>query len=181
MSSPRRLPRLLSSRSITMRHPQCPIRQHGSTVESGCLPQGRPHLCHRPESRFLRPPVLRCPSRVAGSPHLRVVADAETHLLQVALLAVPADLLQRADGHRWVAVHDSRFQVRARSPVLVPADVPVVVPVDVPVVVPADVPVVVPAGAGRLAARVAGIAVARNSSRWTCRATRPMTQPSQTE
>ncbi len=114
-----------------------------------------------------------------------MVADAETHLLQVALLAVPADLLQRADGHRWVAVHDSRFQVRARSPVLVPADVPVVVPVDVPVVVPVvvpvDVPVVVPAGAGRLAARVAGVAVARNSSRWTCRATRPMTQPSQTE
>ena len=172
MSSPRLLLRLLSSRAITMRHPRCPIRQHGSTVESGCLLQGPPHLCHHPESRFLRPPVLRCPTRVAGSPHLRVVADAATHLLQVALLAVPADLLQRADGHRWVAVHDSRFQVRARSPV--------VVPVDVPVVVPVGVPVGVPAGAGRLAARVAGVAVARNSSRWTCRATRPMTQPSQT-
>jgi len=102
-----------------------------------------------------------------------VVVDAETRLLKVALRAVPEDLLHWADGHRWVAVPDSRYQVQVRSQAEVPVDVQVEVPV--------DVQVEVPAGAGRLAARVAGVAVVKNSSRWTCRATRPTTLPFQKE
>ncbi len=159
----------LSSRSIMMRNRQCPIRQHGWTVESACLLQGPSRLCRRPESRFPRPQGLRCPTRVAGSPHLRVLANAETLLLQVVLRAVPVALLQRADGHRWVAVPDSRYQVQARSPAEVPADVRV------------DVQVEVPADEGHLDARVAGVAVVKNSSRWTFRRTPLRTQLFRTE
>jgi hypothetical protein len=158
------LSRFLSCLSITMRLPQCPILPHVSIRERGCLLQVRLRPCRRPASRFLRPQVLRCPTRVAGSPHLRAQPVVETRLLQVKLRAVPAALLQREDGHRWVAVRDSRFQEQVRGPVVALADVPVVAPAD----------------AGRLVARVADVAVAKNSSRWACRATRQTTQPFQT-
>ena len=166
------LSRFLSCLSITMRLPQCPILPHVSIWERGCLLQVRLRPCRRPVSRFLRPLVLRCPTRVAGSPHLRAQPVVETRLLQVELRAVPVALLQREDGHRWVAVRDSRFQEQVRGPVVAPADVPVVAPADVPVVAPAD--------AGRLVARVADVAVAKNSSRWICRATRQTTRLFQT-
>ena len=158
------LSRFLSCLSITMRLPQCPILPHVSIWERGCLLQVRLRPCRRPVSRFLRPLVLRCPTRVAGSPHLRAQPVVETRLLQVELRAVPAALLQREDGHRWVAVRDSRFQEQVRGPVVAPADVPVVAPAD----------------AGRLVARVADVAVAKNSSRWMCRATRQTTRLFQT-
>jgi hypothetical protein len=105
------------------------------------------------------PPVSDSGRRI---PHLRAQPVVETRLLQVKLRAVPAALLQREDGHRWVAVRDSRFQEQVRGPVVALADVPVVAPAD----------------AGRLVARVADVAVAKNSSRWACRATRQTTQRS---